>query len=48
MKVYFIVGELLGDCLGVFLMVGFKMFYDGEIEFCGVGGFLMVDEGLVS
>lgn len=48
MKVYLIAGELSGDRLGASLMAGLKTLYDGEIEFRGVGGPLMADEGLAS
>ena len=48
MKVYLIAGELSGDRLGASLMAGLKTLYEGEIEFRGVGGPLMADEGLAS
>ena len=48
MKVYLIAGELSGDRLGAALMAGLKTLYESEIEFRGVGGPLMADEGLAS
>ena len=48
MKVYLIAGELSGDRLGAALMAGHKTLYESEIEFRGVGGPLMADEGLAS
>ena len=48
MKVYLIAGELSGDRLGAALMAGLKTLNESEIEFRGVGGPLMADEGLAS
>lgn len=48
MKIYLIAGELSGDKLGAALMQGLKTLYPGEIEFRGVGGPLMAQEGLES
>ena len=48
MKIYLIAGELSGDKLGAALMAGLKTLHGDEIEFRGVGGPLMTDQGLRS
>ena len=48
MKIYLIAGELSGDKLGAALMAGLKTLHGDEIEFHGVGGPLMTDQGLRS
>ena len=48
MKIYLIAGELSGDKLGAALMAGLKTLHGDEIEFRGVGGPLMTDQGLHS
>ena len=47
MRVFLIAGEASGDRLGAGLMAGLKSLA-GNVEFDGVGGPLMKDEGLVS
>ena len=47
MKLFLIAGEPSGDRLGVALMQGLKALHPG-VRFAGIGGPLMVDEGLVS
>ena len=41
MKVYLVAGEPSGDKLGAELMAGLKSCAPYEVDFCGVGGFLM-------
>ena len=41
MKVYLVAGEPSGDKLGAELMAGLKSCAPYELDFCGVGGFLM-------
>ena len=48
MKVFLIAGELSGDRLGAALMAGLKDLHQGDIDFRGVGGPLMAEEGLTS
>ena len=47
MRVYLIAGEASGDKLGAALMAGLKTLA-GKVEFHGVGGALMAEEGLES
>ena len=48
MKVYLVAGEPSGDKLGAELMAGLKSCAPYELEFCGVGGPLMEEQGLTS
>ena len=48
MKVYLIAGEPSGDKLGAELMAGLISCAPYELEFCGVGGPLMEEQGLSS
>ncbi|GAA6207360.1 lipid-A-disaccharide synthase [Cognatishimia sp. WU-CL00825] len=48
MKVYVIAGELSGDKLGAALMSGLLQLHGTDIEFRGVGGPLMAQQGLSS
>ena len=48
MKVYLVAGEPSGDKLGAELMAGLKSCAPYEVDFCGVGGFLMEEQGLTS
>ncbi|MGH1465331.1 MAG: lipid-A-disaccharide synthase [Cognatishimia sp.] len=48
MKVYVIAGELSGDKLGAALMSGLLQLHDSDIEFRGIGGPLMAQQGLTS
>ena len=48
MKVYLIAGEPSGDKLGAELMAGLISCAPYELEFCGVGGPLMEEQGLTS
>ena len=48
MKVYLIAGEPSGDKLGAELMAGLISCAHYELEFCGVGGPLMEEQGLSS
>ena len=48
MKVYLVAGEPSGDKLGAELMAGLKSCAPYELDFCGVGGFLMEEQGLTS
>ena len=41
MKVYLVAGEPSGDNLGAELMAGLKSYAPYDLDFCGVGGFLM-------
>ena len=45
---FIIAGESSGDRLGAALMQGLKSEHSGEVNFIGVGGPLMVDQGLES
>lgn len=47
MKICLIAGEVSGDSLGASLMQDLKQKF-GEVEFCGVGGDAMAEQGLVS
>ncbi len=48
MKVYLVAGEPSGDKLGAELMAGLKSCAPYELEFWGVGGPLMEEQGLTS
>jgi lipid-A-disaccharide synthase len=48
LKVFVIAGEASGDKLGAAAMVGLKQLTSGAIEFRGVGGDLMAEQGLQS
>ncbi len=48
MKVYLVAGEPSGDKLGAELMAGLKSCSPYKLEFCGVGGPLMEEQGLNS
>ncbi|MCI4666114.1 MAG: lipid-A-disaccharide synthase [Neomegalonema sp.] len=48
MKIFMLAGESSGDRLGAALMRSLRAEYDGEIQFCGVGGAGMLDQGLES
>jgi len=48
LKVFLVAGEPSGDALGSKLMAGLKKLSDNKIEFYGVGGPLMEEEGLNS
>ena len=48
MKVYLVAGEPSGDKLGAELMAGLYSCAPDELEFCGVGGPLMEEQGLTS
>lgn len=48
LRVFLVAGEESGDALGAKLMQALKQQYPGEIEFAGVGGDRMGQQGLVS
>ena len=48
MRVYLIAGEPSGDKLGAELMAGLSRCTSHKLEFCGVGGPLMEEQGLAS
>ena len=48
MKLYLIAGELSGDRLGASLIKGLERILSQPVDFCGVGGPLMIDLGLNS
>lgn len=48
LRVFLVAGEPSGDALGCKLMAGLKKLSDKEVEFFGVGGPLMEEEGLRS
>ena len=48
LKVFIIAGEPSGDKLGASLMNGLKVLTDGQVEFHGVGGDLMQEQGMSS
>ena len=45
---FIVAGESSGDRLGAALMQGLKSKHGGAVEFVGVGGPLMIDQGLES
>ncbi|HIL29061.1 MAG TPA: lipid-A-disaccharide synthase, partial [Micavibrio sp.] len=47
MKICLIAGEVSGDALGASLMQDLQQKF-GDVEFCGVGGDAMAEQGLVS
>ena len=48
MKFYVIAGEPSGDRLGASLIKGFDSILSAQVNFCGIGGPLMMDMGLES
>ena len=48
MKVYLVAGEPSGDKLGAALMAELKNFATFDLDYSGVGGPLMEDQGLAS